>query len=78
MATLPLDLDNLLAELGARRAFRRKLRTARRLGTSTCRCSELERTEAFYSDVLGFDVTRPRLSGRAVRVRRRATTIISA
>ena len=57
MATLPLDLDNLLGELRRAEGFRRKLQTARRIGHVHLQVSELERAEAFYSDVLGFDVT---------------------
>ncbi|HET8679168.1 MAG TPA: VOC family protein, partial [bacterium] len=58
MATDPLDLENLLAELGGagdRREF--ALDPATRIGHMHLRVSDLATAEAFYVGLLGFDVT---------------------
>jgi catechol 2,3-dioxygenase len=57
MATLPLDLDDLLAELRAVDGFQDLAPDGTTVGHVHVQVSELEKTEAFYSQVLGFDVT---------------------
>ncbi|HEY2769513.1 MAG TPA: VOC family protein [Solirubrobacteraceae bacterium] len=56
MATLPLDLDDLLAELRKTDGFQECAPEGTTIGHVHLQVSELERTEAFYSQVLGFDV----------------------
>jgi catechol 2,3-dioxygenase len=59
MATLPLDLDDVVSELTdappdpARDA---QLATGTRIGHVHLQVSELERIESFYHDLLGFEV----------------------
>lgn len=55
MATLPLDLDDLLAELGGGSA--RELAAGTRIGHVHLQVAELAAVEHFYAQVLGFDVT---------------------
>ena len=59
MATDPLDLDDLLAELGRGAGDRREfaLDPATRIGHVHLRVSDLAVAEAFYVGLLGFDVT---------------------
>lgn len=57
MATLPLDLDDLLVELIDRGEHARQLPAAATIGHVHLRVSDLDAAEAFYSGVLGFDVT---------------------
>jgi len=60
MATLPLDLDDLVAELDEAPADPERDRSvpaATRIGHIHLQVSELREIEAFYNGVLGFDVT---------------------
>ncbi len=60
MATLPLDLDDLLAELQHTPIDAEAdalLPAGTRIGHMHLQVSELEQTEHFYADVLGFEVT---------------------
>ena len=61
MATLPLDLDGVMAELDGDEAGTAP--TAPASATCTCRSSELPPTEAFYEGGLGLDVTTARYPG---------------
>ena len=56
MATLPLDLRDIASELPAPGAAQVEPPAETRIGHVHLQVSELERTEAFYSGVLGFDV----------------------
>jgi catechol 2,3-dioxygenase len=56
MATLPLDLRDVAGELPAGGAAPVAAPAGTRIGHVHLQVSELERTEAFYSGVLGFDV----------------------
>ena len=57
MATLPLDLDDILGELrGGVRSSRPRLPTGTRIGHVHLQVSDLSEAEAFYRGVLGFDV----------------------
>jgi len=55
MDTLPLDLDGVIASLGG--DDDRGLPTGTRLGHVHLQVADLAAAEAFYHDVLGFDVT---------------------
>jgi catechol 2,3-dioxygenase len=64
MATLPLDLDDVIGELADSAALLRgdlpleeRVPAGTRIGHVHLQVSELEETEAFYAGVLGFDVT---------------------
>jgi catechol 2,3-dioxygenase len=57
MATLPLDLDDLLSELSSADRFQELVPDGAAMGHVHLQVSELEQTEAFYAGVLGFDVT---------------------
>ena len=57
MATLPLDLRDLLDELAERPDQSTELPAGTSIGHVHLQVSELQHSEAFYSDVLGFDVT---------------------
>ena len=57
MATLPLDLDSLLNELGDRSELAPRVPADTRIGHVHLQVSDLEQAERFYSGVLGFDVT---------------------
>jgi catechol 2,3-dioxygenase len=59
MATLPLDLDALVGELrqtDAAALVQAPMAAGTRIGHVHLQVSELERTEAFYKGVIGFDV----------------------
>ncbi len=56
MATLPLDLQDVARELAAAPAAQPLAPAATRIGHVHLQVTELERTEAFYAGVLGFDV----------------------
>ncbi|MEA2146041.1 MAG: catechol 2,3-dioxygenase [Solirubrobacteraceae bacterium] len=56
MATLPLDLDDVLGELRATVALQERAPSATRMGHVHLQVSELRETEAFYAGILGFDV----------------------
>ena len=56
MATLPLDLQDVAGELADVSAPQAWTPAGTRIGHVHLQVSELERTEAFYHDVLGFDV----------------------
>jgi catechol 2,3-dioxygenase len=56
MATLPLDLDDVLGELRPQDGLQEHAPKGTTIGHIHLQVSELERSEAFYSGVLGFDV----------------------
>jgi catechol 2,3-dioxygenase len=56
MATLPLDLDDVLNEVRDATALPERAPTATRMGHVHLQVSELRQTEAFYAGILGFDV----------------------
>ena len=56
MATLPLDLDDVLGELGDATTLQERVPSATRMGHVHLQVSELRETEAFYAGILGFDV----------------------
>jgi catechol 2,3-dioxygenase len=56
MATLPLDLDDLLSELRDVTALEDQAAPGTRMGHVHLQVSDLSSTEAFYAGVLGFDV----------------------
>ncbi len=56
MATLPLDLNGIAAELAAFDTLQEQAPPGTRIGHTHLQVSELEQTEAFYAGVLGFDV----------------------
>jgi catechol 2,3-dioxygenase len=57
MATLPLDLRGLLAELAGMERLEPLAPSGTRMGHVHLQVSDLESSEAFYSGILGFDVT---------------------
>jgi len=57
MATLPLDLDSLLAELGGAASDGTPLAPDTRIGHVHLNVSDLHAAEDFYSGALGLDVT---------------------
>jgi catechol 2,3-dioxygenase len=57
MATLPLDLDNLVAELGGGERHPAPVPAGTRIGHVHLNVSDLDAAEAFYSGALGLDVT---------------------
>ena len=57
MATLPLDLDGVLRELGGSDAMQPVMPPATRIGHVHLQVSSLEQAESFYRGVLGFEVT---------------------
>jgi catechol 2,3-dioxygenase len=57
MATLPLDLDDVLTELPPTSAKDALAPAGTRIGHVHLQVSDLDDAEAFYSGVLGFDVT---------------------
>lgn len=57
MATLPLDLENLMAELGAVDHVESQAPTGVTMGHVHLQVSDLARAEEFYAGVLGFEVT---------------------
>jgi catechol 2,3-dioxygenase len=56
MATLPLDLNDLVSELGARAELPALAPSGTTMGHVHLQVAELESSEVFYSGVLGFDV----------------------
>jgi catechol 2,3-dioxygenase len=56
MATLPLGLNGIAAELAAFDTLQEQAPPGTRIGHTHLQVSELEQTEAFYAGVLGFDV----------------------
>jgi catechol 2,3-dioxygenase len=56
MATLPLDLRSVIGELSGDDAPQPLAPTGTRIGHTHLQVAELDRTEAFYAGVLGFDV----------------------
>jgi catechol 2,3-dioxygenase len=63
MVTVPLDLAGLMHELAEWPATWSGIDTGTDVGHIHLRVSDLERTETFYSQVLGFDVTQRSLIG---------------
>ncbi|MEA2197886.1 MAG: catechol 2,3-dioxygenase [Solirubrobacteraceae bacterium] len=57
MATLPLDLEDILTELPPASARDAVSPTGTRMGHVHLQVSDLDEAEAFYAGVLGFDVT---------------------
>jgi catechol 2,3-dioxygenase len=57
MATLPLDLDSVLNELGDRSELAPHVPADTRIGHVHLQVSDVEEAERFYSGLLGFDVT---------------------
>jgi catechol 2,3-dioxygenase len=56
MATLPLDLDDVLSELASAEEHSALTPAGTRMGHVHLQVSELGKTERFYAGVLGFDV----------------------
>jgi catechol 2,3-dioxygenase len=56
MSTLPLDLQSVLAELTGAGGTEPMAPSGTRIGHVHLQVSDLERSEAFYNQVLGFDV----------------------
>ena len=56
MATLPLDLDSVIAEIRERAELPGTAPEGTRVGHVHVQVSDLDEAEHFYSDVLGFDV----------------------
>src|SRR5947209_5740641 len=56
MATLPLDLDDLLGEIRSAESWQTLAPDGTRMGHVHLQVSDLEETEAFYHGLLGFDV----------------------
>ncbi len=63
MVTVPLDLDDLMRELADWPGTWEGLDPGTDVGHVHLRVSDLDRTDAFYAGVLGFDVTQRSLSG---------------
>ncbi|HEU4929864.1 MAG TPA: VOC family protein [Candidatus Krumholzibacteria bacterium] len=63
MVTVPLDLDGLMRELAEWPGTWEGIDPATDVGHIHLRVSDLDRTEQFYSHVLGFDVTQRSLPG---------------
>jgi catechol 2,3-dioxygenase len=57
MATLPLDLDDLLDELSQASELQRTAPAGTRIGHAHLQVADIAEAEAFYHRVLGFDVT---------------------
>jgi catechol 2,3-dioxygenase len=57
MATLPLDLDSVLSELGGAAELQPKAPLGARMGHVHLQVADVAEAERFYSGVLGFDVT---------------------
>jgi catechol 2,3-dioxygenase len=57
MATLPLDLDSVLGELGGAEAEPGPAADGTRIGHVHLNVADLDAAEAFYAGALGFDVT---------------------
>jgi catechol 2,3-dioxygenase len=63
MVTVPLDLDDLLRELADFPGAWTGIDLGTDVGHVHLRVSDLDRAEAFYSGLLGFDVTQRSLPG---------------
>lgn len=63
MVTVPLDLDDLMRELSDWPGVWEGIDAGTDVGHIHLRVSDLERTESFYSGLLGFDVTQRSLQG---------------
>lgn len=63
MVTVPLDLDDLMRELADWPGVWEGIDPGTDVGHIHLRVSDLDRAEAFYSGVLGFDVTQRTLPG---------------
>lgn len=63
MATLPLNLENLLAELGDADSVEPEAPAGTTMGHVHLKVSDLDRAEEFYVGVLGFEVTVRRYPG---------------
>jgi catechol 2,3-dioxygenase len=57
MATLPLDLDSLMAELDGHEQLSPEAPAGTRIGHVHLQVADLGEAERFYAGVLGFDVT---------------------
>jgi catechol 2,3-dioxygenase len=57
MSTLPLDLEDVLGSLGGETRIPAQVPASTRIGHVHLQVAELERTESFYTEVIGFDVT---------------------
>jgi catechol 2,3-dioxygenase len=57
MATLPLDLDRLVAELAGAEDGTPAMRAGTRIGHVHLQVADLEEAEAFYHRALGFEIT---------------------
>jgi catechol 2,3-dioxygenase len=57
MDTLPLDLESVLGELAGARELQPQAPSATKIGHVHLQVSDIRAAEAFYSGVLGFDVT---------------------
>jgi catechol 2,3-dioxygenase len=57
MATLPLDLEGIAAQLGGEDDGSSPVPSGTRIGHVHLNVADLDRTEAFYRGLLGFDVT---------------------
>jgi catechol 2,3-dioxygenase len=57
MATLPLDIDNLLGELDRADGVQQQAPSGTRIGHVHLQVADIDEAEAFYNGVLGFDVT---------------------
>jgi catechol 2,3-dioxygenase len=57
MATIPLDLDSVIADLGGATEVPAQVPEGTAIGHVHLQVADLADTEAFYSGVLGFDVT---------------------
>jgi catechol 2,3-dioxygenase len=57
MATLPLDIDGLIGELGSNGDDAEELAPATRIGHVHLNVADLDESERFYGGLLGFDVT---------------------
>jgi len=56
MSTLPLDLDDIIAELRVATGLQANVPSGTKIGHVHLQVSDLGAAEAFYHDVLGFDV----------------------
>jgi catechol 2,3-dioxygenase len=57
MATLPLDLDDLIGELGGPQDMTARMPAGTTIGHVHLQVAELSEIEAFYGGILGLDVT---------------------
>ena len=63
MATLPLDLEDLISEISAEAQLQRQAPSETRIGHVHLQVADLESAERFYSVLLGFDVVVRRYPG---------------